>query len=144
MITGLFHVGFIVRDLERSIAWYHDNLGMEVAYRVSSTGEGFHKMTGLPQKPVEMCYMRCGSGYVELHCFPDNATAPSAPPMDHTNAVHLSLYSDDVETTYNELKAKGVDFVAPIIVAPTSGRKAVYFRDPDGNVLELVDPIPMK
>ena len=52
MITGLFHAGFIVSDIERSIAWYREVLGMEVAYRVSTTGEGFGKMTGLPPKPV--------------------------------------------------------------------------------------------
>src|SRR5690349_8842987 len=132
MITGLFHAGFIVSDIERSIAWYRDVLGMEVAYRVTATGEGFGTMTGLPPKPVEMCYMRCGSGYIELHAFPGNATPPANLPMDHTNSVHLSLYSDDVQRTYDELKAKGVEFVGPLISAPTSGRKAVYFRDPDG------------
>jgi predicted enzyme related to lactoylglutathione lyase len=46
---------------------------------------------------------------------------------------------DDVEATWERLRARGVEFVARPELMPWGGVLA-HFRDPDGNVLTLVGP----
>ena len=53
---------------------------------------------------------------------------------------HLAFFADDVARTAAELQARGVLLASPPQIAK-SGRGAVYFYDPDGNVLELCEPL---
>ncbi|MGH7288269.1 MAG: VOC family protein [Myxococcota bacterium] len=48
----------------------------------------------------------------------------------------VSLAVADIQATYEQLFARGVDFLAP----PEGGGVLAHFRDPDGNVLSLVGP----
>lgn len=53
----------------------------------------------------------------------------------------LILSVDDVDAAYARLKAKGAVFVAPPQDRETWGIRAVHFRDPDGNLLEIYSPL---
>ena len=48
---------------------------------------------------------------------------------------HVSFYSDNVEKTYDELKAKGVEFAAP--PKKEDWGTSAIFKDPDGNSFVL-------
>ena len=55
---------------------------------------------------------------------------------------HLCIVVDDINASYQELKAKGVEFFAePLHIegGPLDGCWFVYFRDPDGITLELFE-----
>ena len=47
----------------------------------------------------------------------------------------LSLWSDDVEATYETLRARGVEFVAPPKREPWG--TSVIFKDSEGNQLHI-------
>jgi catechol 2,3-dioxygenase-like lactoylglutathione lyase family enzyme len=50
--------------------------------------------------------------------------------------MHLAFEVDDVDATYEELRAKGVEFtIEPR--SPFGDLRIAFFRDPDGNSLEL-------
>ena len=49
--------------------------------------------------------------------------------------------SDDVDATYEELKSKGVEFIGKPRNIPEWYMRCVYFRDPEGNLIELSGPI---
>ncbi|MBU0975465.1 MAG: VOC family protein [Patescibacteria group bacterium] len=49
----------------------------------------------------------------------------------------INFLVDSVEKTYQELKSKGVKFVAEPFEAPTGGSFFATFEDPDGNLLQL-------
>ncbi len=56
--------------------------------------------------------------------------------------THFCVQVDDIVATYDQLKANGVDFVSdPVYFDLGEDGKlgVVFFLDPDGNVLELVD-----
>jgi catechol 2,3-dioxygenase-like lactoylglutathione lyase family enzyme len=59
---------------------------------------------------------------------------------------HLCFVTDDIQTAYEELRSKGVQFnVAPvrILSGPSAGGYDAYFLDPDGITLELSQPAPV-
>lgn len=51
MLTGLHHVGYVVPDLDRAIAFYTETLGMKLTVRVSA-----------PQMGLEIGVFRLGDG----------------------------------------------------------------------------------
>jgi len=58
--------------------------------------------------------------------------------------VHLAFQVDSVQATYDELVAKGVDswYIEPKTVRP--GIAVAFFRDPDGNALELFESTSLR
>ena len=47
------------------------------------------------------------------------------------------FYVEDIEAAYQELKERGIKFNSAPLMVPTGTKKAVYLRDPDGNILEF-------
>ena len=61
--------------------------------------------------------------------------------LNNVGICRVAFTVDDIDETYEQLKAKGIQFVAPLkkLEGPGVARIAVVcFRDPDGTVLELL------
>ena len=57
--------------------------------------------------------------------------------------AHMCLRVNDIEALYARLVAAGIEFLSPpmaVTAGPNQGRKAVYLRDPDGIIVQLMDP----
>jgi catechol 2,3-dioxygenase-like lactoylglutathione lyase family enzyme len=135
MIRGLHHTGISVQDLERSINFYR-TLGMEVVQEATFAGESMERITGLPGTHGRAAMLRVGAQHLELFEF----TAPRPKPTpravcDH-GISHFCIQVADIENEYKRLRAAGVEFHC----APQSfgNSKATYMRDPDGNIVELL------
>jgi catechol 2,3-dioxygenase-like lactoylglutathione lyase family enzyme len=72
---------------------------------------------------------------------------PSGPPASEANQLgmyRLALYTDDIDRDYADLVARGVRCLTPPATLemgpgiPTL--RALMFEDPDGTVLELIEP----
>ena len=119
MITGLAHVCFTVSDLESSIKYYSEKLGLKPAFDfVNEEGHryGIYLHVG-------------GRSFIEL--FEGDIAAPA----DKQSYKHICLEVDDIETTVAELRAKGVE-VSPIKMGKDHSYQA-WITDPDGNRMEL-------
>ena len=71
---------------------------------------------------------------------PESSTAPV--PNNYLGAAHVCFKVDDVRATKAELESKGVEFYSDVNVVdsgPLAGWRWVYFSDPDGLALELVE-----
>ncbi|MEW6299619.1 MAG: VOC family protein [Thermodesulfobacteriota bacterium] len=116
------HVVIKVRDLERSRAFYTGILGMQV-------------MKDVPQ--IRACFLSFnGRDHHEVALFEIGPQA-EAPKANQTGLLHFAFRlrsEEDLRAAYQELKDKGV----PISFTVNHGvSKSVYFRDPDGNELEV-------
>ena len=68
--------------------------------------------------------------------------APTAAPLEHPGASHVAFLVDDIEATKAELEAKGIEFYGRVNTVDDgvlAGWRWVYFEDPDGYPLELVE-----
>ena len=66
MIGGLLHVGVSVKDLEESVRFYRDVLGMEEEYRTVNRGDKISRVVGVDDADMNVCVLRKGDIRVEL------------------------------------------------------------------------------
>lgn len=116
------HVVIKVRELERSRKFYTEILGMQVVKDV-------------PQ--IKACFLSFnGRDHHEVALFEIGPQA-EGPKANQVGLLHFAFRlrnEEDLRTAYQELKERGV----PVSFTVNHGvSKSVYFRDPDGNELEV-------
>jgi catechol 2,3-dioxygenase-like lactoylglutathione lyase family enzyme len=139
------HVGITVRDLHRSIYFYHDLLGLEICTEPSPWFEGpeLGQGVGVSGAALRQVCLRLGDTMLELLEYKTPASLTQRPLPSHClGASHVAFQVDDIAATKAELEGKGVTFYSGINVVDDgvlAGWRWVYFADPDGYPLELVE-----
>jgi catechol 2,3-dioxygenase-like lactoylglutathione lyase family enzyme len=145
-MKAVHHVGLVVRDLDRSIYFYHDLLGLPFANEPTPWFEGpeLAKGVGVPDAKLRQVSMRVGPmSTMELIEYDKRADSTGKPvPNNHMGAAHVCFLVDDIRASKAELESKGVEFYSDVNVVdegPLSGWRWCYFLDPDGLALELIE-----
>jgi catechol 2,3-dioxygenase-like lactoylglutathione lyase family enzyme len=145
-VTMLHHTGYTVSDLERSLTFYRDLLGCEVIASQEKQGGYLAAIVGYPDAHVRMAHLRApGSDHV-IELFQYLAPRSDRHQLEPRNVgtAHLCFIVEDLQETYDRLRAAGVDsFVSPPVEVDTginTGGRALYLRDPDGIPVELFQP----
>lgn len=134
-----------MKDLDKSIYFYHDILGLEFSNEPSPWLEGEELAAGLGvpgAKLRQVCLWVGENATLELLEYanrPDDNDTPIQ--QNYLGAMHLAFLVDDIDVKVEELKAKGVQFLSePNTVddGVLSGWRWVYFHDPDRITLEMV------
>jgi catechol 2,3-dioxygenase-like lactoylglutathione lyase family enzyme len=146
VITRHHHTTLFVNELDRSIDFYCGTLGGKLLNREDERGGEFLDVVcNHPDTRLGLALVELGGVVFEL-------IVPLSPPdhrndanaMDH-GIARVGFEVEDIEGTVADLKAKGVRFMSDVqTVSETAkhfaGGKAVFFRDPDGIILELQEP----
>ncbi len=141
MIVGLHHTALSTPDLERAVAFYRDLLGFEVEFDFSwdETNENF-KRTHAASETAGRVAMLSREG-ARLEVFQYDKPEPRSPQQPPGNAdhgiCHFCIEVKDIESEYERLKGAGMPFLSgPVSQANV---KCCYGRDPDGNIIELIE-----
>ena len=148
-VEWMNHTGFVVSNMERSLAFYRDQLGLEIERDQILEGEFISELVGYPDPKLHIIYLGLGDmkHSVELieYLNPRGNAAP-LPERKDIGATHLGIIVDNVDEFYKELSSKEVRFVSPPAIRPDAGypmaQKGCYMQDPDGNWLELLERPP--
>jgi catechol 2,3-dioxygenase-like lactoylglutathione lyase family enzyme len=143
----IHHTGYTVGDLDRSLHFYRDLLGMEVIAIQEKKGGYLAAIVGYPDAHVRMAHLRVpGADHVvELfeYLTPAGDAAGALEPKN-VGTSHLCLVMDDLPALYERLRSAGVEsFFSPPVEVDTginAGGLALYLRDPDGIPVELFQP----
>jgi len=141
MLNAIHHTAISTGDLDRSIRFYRDLLGFEVE-REFSWDQGIEiadKITGLKDSACKAAMLKLGDFRLELFQFSSPAPKLSdtnRPVCDH-GLTHLAFTVIDLDAEYERLVTAGMVFHCPPQDAITA--KVTYGRDPDGNVVELME-----
>ncbi|MFM8254576.1 MAG: VOC family protein [Actinomycetota bacterium] len=141
-ITGFFHGGITVKDMESSLKFYRDGLQLEVEFDVINSADYLRTVVALPSSEIRIVYLRIpNSGFVELLEYRGlERHSASARPCDFGGG-HLCLYVDDVDAILSRMQSLGYsarsDSAVDIVAGPNIGAKVVYLIDPDGYFIEL-------
>lgn len=145
MILGQVHTGICVSDLERSIQFYRDVLGFELS-RVEPPKSTRERKLGVPGAVIQIAIMNYGQGNsLELIQYLEPATPNTyGAPVNALGQIHISFQVDNLEREIERMAKLGVEFVGGNDYevnadGPLKGWKWVYFKDPDGTNLELIE-----
>ncbi len=144
-VESLYHVGFTVSDIERSIEFYRDMLGMTLYRRQQGTAEYLATITGFPGVRLEVALLKTpdGSGMLELLQYASHPAPPTDRDTNRPGNGHLCFKVSNIQEACEELRQRGVRLIsepAEITAGIHKGAYGVYLRDPDGFTVELYQP----
>lgn len=124
-IASLDHLVLTVRDVDATIAFYSDVLGMEP----QTFGQGRRALA-------------FGSQKINLHQA-GREFEPKAAVATPGSADLCFLTNDPVAEVIEHLKSHGIEILqGPVERTGATGKLlSVYFRDPDGNLIEVSNKI---
>lgn len=143
-VRSFWHVGLSVADLERSIAFYRDGLGLELRSRGFTSSAAPEVWGAGPDARGEVVFLGLPGGPDVVELFQIEGVEKkdaSSPPWDLASA-HLCLESEDLDGLFARLEGLGYRARSTRPVPSTAGvlegGRAVYFIDPDGFHVEVV------
>src|SRR5262245_9162634 len=144
-MRGLHHVGITVKDLEASIRFYHGVLGLEFSNEPSPWFDdpGLGPAVGVPGAALRQVNLLLGDTTLELLEYKSPPSETARPLLSNSvGASHVAFAVDDIHAKKAELESKGIEFYSDVNVVDEgvlAGWRWVYFEDPDGYPLELVE-----
>jgi lactoylglutathione lyase len=146
-VTGLFHSGVTVSDMERSLRFYRDGLGLEVEFDTTVGGAYLRTVLDLDHDHIRAVYLRVPGGtFIELLEYRGiERYDAAARPCDY-GAGHLCLYVDGIDEVHAHLLELGFrgrsETPVDITSGPNAGARSIYLIDPDGYHVELYQKRP--
>ncbi|TYL36007.1 lactoylglutathione lyase [Natronococcus pandeyae] len=131
------HVGITVSDLEKTLAFYRDTLGLSVVDRFEVGGDAFADAVDVDGASARFAHLEAGDIRLELVAYEPAEPARPAPDLNEPGAAHVGLAVDDLEAVYASLPDD-----VPTISEPRtteSGTSICFLRDPEGNLVELLE-----
>lgn len=139
MIKDIHHTSFTVSNMERSIEFYRDILGLELKWDSSAAGvkfkgEAADRVTNCPGTELRIVFLSAGNSRIELVEYTPAGKQQVDNKASDTGSAHVCFQTDDIEELYRKLLAIN----ARLHCAPQQldNAKVMYFRDPDGIILE--------
>jgi glyoxylase I family protein len=116
-LTGIHHHSVLVTDMDRSRQFYGETLGLTPIERPANFTQA-------------VSWFEIGDEHIHL--------MPSEQP-DTISPRHIALHVDDAKAAREHLRSRGVEVEETI---PIAGADRFLIRDPDGNLIEIlqIDP----
>jgi len=140
----LRHIGITVRDMDRSLYFYKDLLGLVVAKDAHEFGEHIDNFSNLENVNVRTVKLQDVNGMmIELleYCSPVDNTIDDNfdKPINRVGISHFALTVDDVDGVCKRLTSSGVSFNYAVQNSPDDYAKLTFCSDFEGNLIELVE-----
>jgi lactoylglutathione lyase len=130
------HTGLVVTDLDRAKRFYEEVFGFAYWYEITPPDEPTAKLSGLtPPLSLTASYLVLDGFVLELmHYAAPGATASfRSRTMNEPGLTHLSISVDDVRATAQRAADQGGE-----IIEESDVGAALFIRDPDGQLIELL------
>lgn len=149
-VTGIWHIGFTVSDLDRAVRFYRDGLGLQLRHQQVQANEYTARLVGYEGIDLKMAQFSLAGGgdpssghIIELSEYRHPQDGVNPPGTSRVNSAHIALQVDDIATACKRIEEAGGTLISEpqeIMEGINKGGKAVYARDPDGISIELVVP----
>ncbi len=142
--TAHHHCGLRVVDIDRAARFYIDAFdGHFLAMPFQLEGDFAETvMEGPPGVAFKVCMIGLAEGCVELFQFVDPVHAIEPVHPSRGNIIHFGIQVDDVAEALARIEAAGGRRIWPA-VSPWGTANVIYVKDPDENVIEVIDA-PMR
>lgn len=139
-VKSLSHVGITVRDFEAAVKWYDEVFGFTLLSEDTMDAAKLNtmkKLYGLQDVGVRFGFLRCPKGGV-VEIFEFSETEECDHCWNRPGTTHFTLDAKGIAGWYRYLEKRGD---VELLCEPqnTDGNEWFFFRDPDGNLIELID-----
>ncbi|MDD5436306.1 MAG: VOC family protein [Candidatus Omnitrophica bacterium] len=139
-MKAIRHSGIVVSDLERSLSFYRDIIGLKVVKKQEESSEFIDKICGIKGSKLTTVKMAADDGnLVELLFFHSHRAPRQCRNLYDIGPSHLAFTVQDIEGEYKRLLGKKVEFISPPAASPNGYVKVAFCKDPDGVFIELVE-----
>lgn len=142
-LTGLTHVGLGVADMEASLRFYRDALGLETYIDRVADHDYLREVTQVQNENARIVYCRIPGSDVALELVEHRGVerTPVQSRLCDPGNTHVGVNVDDIDAVHARLIALGYRSVSPtpvdITAGPFAGLRTCFIRDPDGFLVEL-------
>jgi glyoxylase I family protein len=140
MLLNTRHAGIVVHDLERMLHFWRDVMGLQVVIDFWEEGDFIDTVQGLSGVRLHMIKLRAPDGSM-IELLKDEAH-PTPPPESNDlcdrGLRHLAFTVADVETARDTLRREGCTTLSEPVTAPDGKARLFFARDPEGNLMEIV------
>lgn len=132
----LHHFGISVANLQETIDWYGEKLGFTFDYR--------YEIDGLN---AQVTFMTLNDFRIEIFEIKDSAPLPGSSRNPTTDLPiaglkHIAISVKNIAEIVDDFESRGVEFLGKIGEVPnSSGEKYIFFRDNNGILIELFQPL---
>ena len=146
MILGTRHTGVVVQDMEKSLRFWRDVMGLKVLADFWEEGEFIDTVQHLTGVNLHMIKLAAPDGtLIELL---QDKNHPTAPPekndLCHRGIRHIAFTVADVEAAWHDLRQAGCEVLSKPVTSPDGKARLFFARDPEGNLLEIVEMLVVR
>jgi catechol 2,3-dioxygenase-like lactoylglutathione lyase family enzyme len=146
LVSEVDSVGITVGDMDRSVDFYSGVLTFKKESDTEVSGDAYEHLYGLFGLRLRIVRMRLGEESIDLMQFlaPTGRPAPVDSRSNDRWFQHVAIIVSDMNRAYALLRAHKVEHASsgpqrlPEWNPNAGGIEAFYFRDPDGNPLEIL------
>lgn len=131
------HVGITVSDLERTVEFYRDVLGLDVLDRFEVSGDAFSTAVGVDGAAGTFAHLEGGGVRIELVEYDPDGADERADAINQPGATHVGFAVPDLEGFYEGLPGDVETISEPRTTA--SGTRICFLLDPEGNLVEVLE-----
>lgn len=150
MLKEIMHVGITVTDMDKSISFYKDILGLKFKGELVMEGKETDLLFHRKNSKARVAYLtgtdEISSPPVELIQFLNEPAQKDNADLFKTSISEICFNVNDIDSVYKKLLENKVECLSePQYFDFThygfGKSKALYFKDPDGIILELMESI---
>ena len=139
-MTSVRHMGIVVGDMEVSLQFYRDLIGLQDAPVNIEKGPFLNGLLNMPNAIIKTVKLagKNSTTSIELLCF-ESPPPTASTPLNAIAPTHVALNVTNLDELYIRLADAGVPFNAPPSMSPDGYAKVAFCQDPDGTFIELVE-----
>ena len=140
MLTRTNHLSFTVANLDRSIDFFTNVLGLKHVDTSWRSPKFSHKVTKIKNAHLRIAYLKTSNCYLELVQYHGGEGERQINSPNNPSAAHVCFEVENFNKVLEGLKKRNIIPIGdPIVVedGPNKGRNMCYFKDFDGNIIEI-------
>ncbi|NLB84047.1 MAG: hypothetical protein GX791_07355 [Synergistaceae bacterium] len=141
MISLLHHASFTVEDLDRSVTFYRDFLGMKLDGIWERESAYAQDVTGIAGARLRLAYFSLENASFELVEYLEGKGQIIDTSPNNIGSAHVCFITTDFDGIVGRLGEWGGKIAGKISTVPAGvnrGKRVAYVEDPDGNTLEIL------
>ena len=141
MISLLHHASFTVEDLDRSVVFYRDFLGMKLEGIWEREAAYAQDVTGIAGARLRLAYFSLENASFELVEYLEGKGQKIDTAPNNIGSAHVCFITADFDGIVGRLGEWGGKIAGKISTVPAGanrGKRVAYVEDPDGNTLEIL------